>query len=73
MISIKNLGLNNVKIVKKIGQKYSYFLQWLCSIKIVNALYFIINKIKGYIQEHNGNKYVTLAHADERKDTLKKV
>ena len=41
--------------------------------KMVNALYFIINKIKGYIQEHNGNKYVTLAQADERKDTLKKV
>ena len=30
------------------------------TIERVNALYLIINKINGYIEESNGNKYLNL-------------
>ena len=33
----------------------------------VNPLYPIMNKINGYIEESNGNKYLTLATTDDRK------
>ena len=34
--------------------------------------YLIINKANGYIEESNGNKYLTLVPADKSKGTLKK-
>ena len=40
-------------------------------IKSVNLLYLIINKVSGYFEESNGNKYLTLAPTDESKDILK--
>ena len=42
------------------------------AINSVNALYHIINKINGYTEESNGNRYLTLIPTDENKDTLKK-
>ena len=38
----------------------------------VNPLYLIMNKINGYIEESNGNKYLTLVSTYESKDTWKK-
>ena len=38
----------------------------------LNPLNLTINKINGYIEESNGNKYLTLIPTDESKDTLKK-
>ena len=38
----------------------------------VKPFYLIIKKINGYIDEHNGNKYLTLVHTDESTDALKK-
>ena len=37
----------------------------------MNHLYFIINKINGYIKESIRNIYLTLVLTDESKDTLK--
>ena len=37
----------------------------------MNHLYFIINKINGYIKESIRNIYLTLVLSDESKDTLK--
>lgn len=37
----------------------------------VKPFYFIIRKMNGYMDEHNGNKYLILAHSDESKDALK--
>ena len=34
-------------------------------------MYLIINKINGYIEGHNGNKYLTIVYTDESKDALK--
>ena len=38
-----------------------------------NLLHPIINKINGFSEESNKNKYLTLVPTDESKDTLKKV
>ena len=38
----------------------------------VNPLYLIIDRIDGYIEKRNGNKYLILVATDESKDTLKK-
>ena len=38
----------------------------------VNLLYFIIDKINGYIEESNGNKYLPLIPSDESKCILEK-
>ena len=38
----------------------------------VKLLHLFINKINGYIEEINGNQYLTIVPADESKDTLKK-
>lgn len=32
---------------------------------------YLINKISGYIKEHNGYKYLTLVHTDESEIALK--
>ena len=40
-------------------------------IKSINPLYLIINKLNGYIEESNQNKYLTLVPTDENKDILK--
>ena len=42
------------------------------TISSVNPLYLIINKINGYIDKRNANKYLTLVPTDESKDTPKK-
>ena len=34
-------------------------------------MYFFIDKVNGYIEESNGNKYLTLVSTDENKDPLK--
>lgn len=41
--------------------------------KSVNPLHNIINKINGWIEESNGNKYLTLVSTDENKERLKSV
>ena len=41
-------------------------------INIVDPLYFIIDNADGYIEESNGNKYLTLVSPDKGKDALKK-
>ena len=77
---IKNLDSNKIKIDKK-----SYINILICYIgyvtlkdlscirnNIVNPLYLIINKINGYIEESNGNKYLALVLTEESKDPLQK-
>ena len=38
----------------------------------VNPLYLIINKVNGYFEEINGNKYLTLVPTNESKEKIKK-
>ena len=39
----------------------------------VNPLYLIFNKVNGYLEEINGNKYLTLVPTDETKERIKKI
>ena len=38
------------------------------TINKVNPLYLIVNKINGYMEKSNGNKYFTLVSTDESQD-----
>ena len=56
-----------------------YFIKYvtikdLSYVKIysANLLYLIINKINGYIDEINGNKYLTIVPTNESKEIPKK-
>ena len=37
-----------------------------------NPLYFFIDKVNGYIEESNGNKYLTVIATEKIKHTMKK-
>ena len=39
-------------------------------INSVNPLYLIIDKVDGFIEEKNGNKYLTLVSKDKNKEVL---
>ena len=41
-------------------------------INSVNPLYLFFNKVKGYFEEINGNKYLSLVSAIESKEKIKK-
>ena len=41
-------------------------------INSVNALYLIFNKVNGYFEEINGNKYLTQVSTNESKENIKK-
>ena len=41
-------------------------------INSVNPLYIALNKVDGYIEESNGNKYLTIVCTDKNKGMLKK-
>ena len=36
-----------------------------------NHLYLIFNKVNGYLEEINGNKYLTLVPTNENKEKIK--
>ena len=42
-------------------------------INSVNPSYVISNKVNGYFEEINGNKYLTLVPTNENKEKIKKI
>ena len=80
MINIKDIDPNQIEIDQKsyktiviyyVGYITTKHLSYV-KINSVNPLYFIIDKLDGYIEESNGNKYLTLVSPDKNEDTLKK-
>ena len=64
--SYKDIGIYNIGYItiKKIGD---------CkNINSVNPLYLRITHVSGYIEEINGDKYITFDSTDENKKLLKK-
>ena len=68
IINRKNFDSNNINIDKK-SYKYIliYFIGYMMmkdskyvKINSVNPLYVIFNKVNGYFEEINGNKFLTL-------------
>ena len=76
MINIKNLETNKIKrdensykniVIYYIGYMTFKDLRYV-KINSVNLLYLIINKINGYFEEINGNKYLALVPINESKE-----
>ena len=80
IINIKNFDPNNIKIDEKSNKNiFIYYIGYVTIkdwkyIKIysVNPLYLIFNKVNGYFEEINGNKYLMLGPINESKEKIKK-
>ena len=76
IIHIKNLDPRLIKInkisYKNVGICYIGYItiksiSYYENISSANLLYMIIGDVDGYIEENNGNKYVTFASTDKNK------
>ena len=75
IINIKNFDPNNIKIDEKSYKNILiYYIGYVTikdskyvKINSVNPLYLIFNKVNGYFEEINGNKYLTLVPNNENK------
>ena len=80
-IDLKNFEPNLLKIDKKLYKNIDICCIGYITIKkiddyesiySVNPLYLRINHVRGYIEEKNGNKYLSFDSVDENKEVLKK-
>ena len=82
-IDIKNFDRNNFKIDEKSYKNILIYYIGYVTIKnskknkiqkiySVNPLYLIFNKVNGYLEEINGNNYLTLVPTNESKEKIKK-
>ena len=79
IVKIKNFDPNEIKIDEKsykniliyhigyVTNKDSKYLE----INSINPLYFIVNKVNGYFEEINENKYLMLVTTNESKKIIK--
>ena len=82
MINITNLDLDKIKIDKSHTSFKSILVYYIgfatfkdlryVKVNCLNPLYLIVNKIDGYFEEINRNKYLTLVPTNQNEDTLKK-
>ena len=81
MINIKNFNSSLLKIDKKSYKNICIYHIGYTTIKkkndyediySVNPLYLIIGEADGYIEENNGNKYLTFVFTDKNKEVLTK-
>ena len=79
MINIKDFDPSLIKIDKKSYKNIGiYHIGYIkiksisdCeNINSVNPLYLMIGAVDGYIEESNGNKYITFAFVDKNKKVL---
>ena len=75
IINIKNFDPNKIKIVEKSYKNILiYYIGYVTiknskyiKINSVNPIYLIINRMNGYFEEINGNKYLTLMKSKKKK------
>ena len=81
IIDLKDFDAKLLKIDKKSYKNIDiYYIGYITIKKIddyesiysVNPLYLRINHVRGYIEEKNGNKYLSFDSVDENKEVLKK-
>ena len=76
LINIKNFNINNLKLYKKrVLVNDVYYIGYITkkphrNVNSVNALYLMINKIKGYFEEVDGDKYLIIS--SENGDIMQK-
>ena len=74
-INIKNFDPSNIKLDEKLYKNILIYYTGYVAIKYskyvkiysVNLLYLIFNKVNGYFEKINGNKYLTLVPTNESK------
>ena len=78
IINIKNFDANNIKIDEK-SYILIYYIGYVrikdsenIKINSVNMLNLIINKVNGYFEKINGNKYLTLVPTNESQEKIKR-
>ena len=78
IITIENFDPDNIKIDETSYKNILIYYIGYVTIKkhlkiyIVNPLYLMFNKMNGYFEEINGNKYLKLAPTKESKEKIKK-
>ena len=78
MINIKDFNSNLIKIDKNSYKNIDiYYIGYITmkdfdyvKVNSVNSLHLIMNKVDGYFEEINGNKYLTLVFIDKNKQLL---
>ena len=78
-ICIKKFDSNIIKIDKKSYKNiFNYYIGYVTikdskclEVSSVNLLWLIFNKVNGYFEEINGNKYLTLVLTNETKENKK--
>ena len=81
IINIKLFDPTNIEIDEKSYKNLLiYYIGYMTikdsiyvKINSVNLLYLIINKVNGYFEEINGNKYLTAVPPNESKEKIKKI
>ena len=80
-INIKNLDSNNIKLIKKLYKNVIiYYIEYVTikdskylKVNCVNPLYFIFNKVNGYFDQNDENKYWTLVPTNKNKENNIKI
>ena len=80
IVNVKAFDLNKIKIDESHTKIFLFTIldmwkskvQNFLKINSVNPLYLIINKVNGYFEEINKNKYLTVAATNESKQIIKK-
>ena len=80
IINIKKIDLNNIKIDEKSYKNILIYYVGYVTIKgskyvkinSVNPLYLTFNKVNGYFEEINENKYLKLVSTNKSKEKVKK-
>ena len=79
IINIKEFDPNNIKLDENSYKNILiYYIGYVTikdskyvKINSVNPLYLMFNKMNGYFEEINGNKYLTVVAANDSKDRIK--
>ena len=80
-IDIKDFDSNLLKIGKRPYKNIDiYYIRYITmkdsnyvKINIVNPLYLIISEVDGYIEEKNGNIYLTLVSTEKKQRSIDKM
>ena len=78
LINIKDFDPNLLKLDKKTSMDIDiYYIRYVTKkdeykINIVNSLYLLVNRIDGFIDEKEGDKYLNIASTDRNSEVLKK-
>ena len=81
MINMKNLGLNKIKIDEcSYKNILFYYIKYVTfkdfeyiKINSVNSLYHLINKINGYFESINENRYLTPVFSNKSNEIIKNI